>query len=91
MLTQVNAKIKIKKCDTNKKESQNFQFYQFKIYGFGRVMAKKQSFKDAFINISIKQLLQFHYNEKYTLTYPEGFHSSHTPWVMEEGGLRRFI
>ena len=27
---------------------------------------------------------------KYTLTYPEGFHSSHTPWVMRGGRLSHF-
>ena len=37
----------------HKKESQNVQFYQFKIYGVGRVMVKKQLFKYALINISI--------------------------------------
>ena len=31
----------------------NFKFYEFKISGVGRVMANKQLFKDAIININM--------------------------------------
>ena len=53
MLTQINIKKiktkKKKKCDTNKKESRDFQFNYFKTYVVAWVMANKQLFNDALI------------------------------------------